>query len=105
MCGRRVPEHDSAEGRVLRLRVRDVVRERADVDVALARGVRRTGRADVHLHVLVRGLRLRPRVPRREVVVRGLVEPAVVVVCVAYQKSATFGSDTRHRGAHVQNWT
>lgn len=36
MCGRRVPEHDAAEGGVLRLRVRDVVRERADVDVALS---------------------------------------------------------------------
>lgn len=59
----RVPEHDAAEGRERLAHLHRDARERADGHVARACGRARRGRADVHLHVLVRADRACPVVP------------------------------------------
>jgi hypothetical protein len=61
---RRIPVHHAPKAAVLRARLLHNVRERRGRDVARARGGRGRGDADEDAHVLVRGLRARPRVPR-----------------------------------------
>ena len=87
--GRGVPEHDTAERGVLLLRFLGEGRELAGGDVAGAGRGRRAGRTDEDLHVLVRGLGLRPSVPGLEVVLGRLVKSAVVVVYVTGEDSTS----------------
>jgi hypothetical protein len=61
---RRIPVHHAPKAAVLRARLLHNLRERRGRDVARARGGRGRGDADEDAHVLVRGLRARPRVPR-----------------------------------------